>query len=202
MNQKSPLFPGSPTITFYDPLGELLGAGDGYYEYSFDDAVKLAGHACPTVAGAFVMTLRAIEELYGGQTPQRGDIRIEVSGNASTGSTGPFTQILTLLSGAAAENGFHGLNGRFVRQGLLGFSNTEETGPTSAIFHRISNNTQVKLAYNPSSIPADPEMMELMKSILSGTADTETRQRFRTLWRTRVEEILADRGESTISKLG
>ncbi len=134
MDKKSPLFPISPTITFYDPLGELLGAGDGYYEYSFDDAVKLAGHACPTVAGAFVMAMRAMEELYGEQTPQRGDIRVEVSGSATTGSTGPFTQILTLLTGAAAENGFQGLNGKYVRQGLLGFNNAEAVGPISATF--------------------------------------------------------------------
>lgn len=201
MDVKSPLFPSSPTITFYDPLGELLGAGDGYYEYRFDDAVKLAGHACPTVAGAFVMALRAMEELYGEQTPQRGDIRIEVSGSANTGSTGPFTQILTLLTGAAAENGFQGLNGKYVRQGLLGFTNTEAVGPISATFHRISNNTQVKLSYNPSAIPADPNMMELMGAMLSGTADTEIRSQFRELWRTRVERIVADRGDSTIRKL-
>lgn len=200
MNPKSPLFPDSPTITFYDPLGELLGAGDGYYTYSFDDAVKLAGHACPTVAGAFVMVIRAMEELYGNQIPQRGDINIEVSGSVTTGSIGPFTQVLTLLSGAAAENGFQGLNGKFARQGLLGFTNTEVTGLISATFHRISNNTQVKLSYNPSTIPAAPELMELMKPILSGKADTETQNRFRTLWRRRVEEILADCGESTIRK--
>ena len=201
MDNKSPLFPSSPTITFYDPLGDLLGVGDGYYEYSFDDAVKLVGHACPTVAGALVMALRVMDELYGEQTPQRGDIRIEVSGSATTDSTGPFTQILTLLTGAAAENGFQGLNGKYVRQGLLGFTNAEAVGPISATFHRISTNTQVKLSYNPSAIPADPNMMEPMGAMLSGTADTETRQQFRELWRTRVERIVADRGDSTISKL-
>lgn len=201
MSKQVPLFPASPTVTVYDPLGELLGAGDGYYEYSFDDAVKLAGHACPTVAGAFVMALRAMDELYGEQVPQRGDIRIEVSGSPTTGSTGPFTQILTLLTGAAAENGFQGLNGNYVRQGLLAFSNTEAPGPLSATFHRISNNTQVTLVYNPSAIPGDPAMMDAMQAVLSGTADSETRQQFRELWRARVERIVADRGESTISKL-
>lgn len=201
MSKKSPIFPASPTLTVYDPLGELLGAGDGYYEYNFDDAVKLAGHACPTVAGAFVMALRAMDELYGEQVPQRGDIRIEVSGSPTTGSTGPFTQILTLLTGAAAENGFQGLNGNYVRQGLLAFSNTEAPGPLSATFHRISNNTQVTLVYNPSAIPGDPAMMDAMQAVLSGTADSETRQQFRELWRARVERIVADRGESTISKL-
>lgn len=201
MSQNTPLFPNSPTVTFYDPLGDLLGAGDGYYEYSFDDAVKLAGHACPTVAGAFVMMLKAVEELYGEETPQRGDIRIEVAGSANTGSTGPFSQVLTLISGAAAENGFQGLNGKFVRQGLLSFNPDAPEGPVTATFHRITDNRHATLTYDPSPIPADPNITGQMKAILSGNDDDETRQHFRTLWRMRVDRILADRGVSTVSKL-
>jgi hypothetical protein len=201
MNQQPCLFPDSPTITFHDPLGELLGAGDGNYHYRFDDAVKLAGHACPTVAGAFVMMLRAVEELYHGETPQRGDIRIDVYGSPDKGSTGPFTQVLTLLSGAAAENGFQGLNGKFVRQGLMHFTKEQQEGPVTVIFTRLSNNTQVKLAYDPSAIAAEPTMMELMKVILAGKADATTRQQFTTLWRGRVDRIVADRGTSTINRL-
>ncbi len=201
MSHKPALFPDSPVITFYDPLGELLGTGDGFYEYSFDDAVKLAGHACPTVAGAFVMTLRAVDELYGEQTPERGDLRIEVAGSEHKGSTGPFSQVLTLLSGAAAENGFQGLNGKHIRRGLLSFAPSEAEGPITVTFHRLSNDQQVTLTYNPSAIPADPQMMEDMQSTLSGTADKDSRQSFRTRWRKRVDRIVADRGNSTINKL-
>lgn len=200
MSAKPALFPDSPTVTFYDPLGELLGAGDGYYEYSFDDVVKLAGHACPTVAGAFVMGLRAVAELYGAQTPVRGDIRVELAGSPDTGSTGPFSQVLTLLTGAAADNGFQGLNGKFVRHGLLAFNPDAGEGPITVTFHRLSNNTEVTLSYNPSAIAPDPQMMELMKTIMAGNADHETTQRFGTLWRKRVDGILADRGASTIHK--
>lgn len=200
MSQK-PIFPESPTITFYDPLGDLLGAGDGRYEYNFDDAVKLAGHACPTVAGAFVMVLRAVDELYGEETPRRGDLRVEVSGSPTSGSMGPFSQILTLLSGAAAENGFQGLGGNFVRQGLMSFNPAEADGPITVTFTRLSNGEQVKLAYNPSTIPADPMMMESMKAVLSGNADAGTRDTFRTHWRSRVDRIVADRGASTIVKM-
>lgn len=202
MSMKPALFPDSPTIIFYDPLGEMLGAGDGYYEYSFDDAVKLAGHACPTVAGAFVMGLRAVDELYAAETPARGDIRVEIAASPISGSTGPFSQILTLLTGAAADNGFQGLNGKFVRQGLLTFKPGADEGPIVVTFHRITNDAQVTLSYNPSAIPADPQTMELMRAIMSGHADDETTRRFRTLWRKRVEAIVSDRGASTIQKLG
>jgi len=45
-----------PTLTLRDPLAELLGAADGgLIEYCFADAVKLAGHSCPTVAGAWLI---------------------------------------------------------------------------------------------------------------------------------------------------
>ncbi len=44
------MFPQDITINLYDPLAELLGAGDGRFTYTYDDAVKLSGHACPTVA--------------------------------------------------------------------------------------------------------------------------------------------------------
>ncbi|MGP1615771.1 MAG: hypothetical protein ACTS5Y_12055, partial [Pollutimonas bauzanensis] len=58
-------FDTAARITMYDPLAELLGAADkGLIEYSYTEVVKLAGHSCPTVAGAYLMTLRALKHLY------------------------------------------------------------------------------------------------------------------------------------------
>mgnify|MGYP003492414693 FL=1 len=43
-----------------DPLAELLGAAEGgRLEYTYADAVKLTGHSCPTVAGAWLATRQA-----------------------------------------------------------------------------------------------------------------------------------------------
>ena len=68
-------FADIPPITLRDPLAELLGAAEnGLIEYHFADAVKLAGHSCPTVAGAWLMTVRALRALYGDETPVRGNI--------------------------------------------------------------------------------------------------------------------------------
>ena len=40
-----------------DPLARFLGAAeDGVIEYTYADTVKLAGHSCPTVASAYLMT--------------------------------------------------------------------------------------------------------------------------------------------------
>ena len=53
-------------IAVTDPLAALLGAADGgRIEYHYLDAVKLAGHSCPTVAGAWLMTRTALARLSG-----------------------------------------------------------------------------------------------------------------------------------------
>jgi hypothetical protein len=115
-------FPQTPSITLFDPLAELLGAGDGRFHYIFDDVVKLCGHVCPTVAGAFLMCVRTLPELYGNETPRRGEIRITIPGAADEGTNGPISQVFTLLTGAAANNGFQGLGGHYSRWGLMKFS--------------------------------------------------------------------------------
>ena len=188
-------FPPNPSITLFDPLAELLGAGDGHFHYSFDDVVKLSGHACPTVAGAFLMTIHGLQALYGGETPRRGGIRVTIPGAADQGTNGPISQVVTLLTGAAAVNGFQGLGGEFSRQGLMEFS----SDPSAALsFQRMDNGESVSVRYDPSCIPPEPEMMPLLQQLLQGDSDPAKQQRFRELWRKRVIEILADAGEQSI----
>ena len=48
----------------HDRLAEFLGAADGgVIEYRYVDAVKLAGHSCPTVAGAYLLTSKVLSGL-------------------------------------------------------------------------------------------------------------------------------------------
>ena len=54
-------------------LASFLGAfEDGIIEYSYLDVVKSAGHSCPTVLGAYLMTLKGLEALYKDEIPKRG----------------------------------------------------------------------------------------------------------------------------------
>ena len=119
-------FPATPSITLFDPLARFLGVGDGQLHYTFEDAVKLSGHACPTVVGAFLMSIHALKALYGEETPLRGGVRISMPGAVDQGVNGPISQVFTLLTGAAAENGFHGLAGQFQRDGLLQFDPAQQ----------------------------------------------------------------------------
>jgi len=71
-------FADIPTIVVHDRLAEFLGAADGgVIEYRYADAVKLAGHSCPTVAGAYLLARRALAALYPDTLPERGDIQVE-----------------------------------------------------------------------------------------------------------------------------
>jgi len=188
-------FPQTPSVTLFDPLAELLGAGDGRFHYTFSDAVKLSGHACPTVAGAFLMCIRALQALYGEETPLRGEIRVTIPGAADQGTNGPVSQVFTLLTGAAADNGFQGLGGQYCRRGLMEFS----SDPSSPfVFQRSDSGTSAAVSYDPSPIPPDPAMMPLLQRILQGGGDPADRHRFRELWRKRVIDILADGGERTV----
>jgi len=76
-------------ISLHDPLAELLGATeDGIITYDFLDAVKLAGHACPTVAGAWLATVRGLRALYGDDMPVRGNVSVPCMKPSMTGSPG------------------------------------------------------------------------------------------------------------------
>jgi hypothetical protein len=195
------MFPESPVLSLYDPLGDLLGAGNGVFSYSFDDVAKMSGHACPTVAGGFLMVKRALEVLFKDERPQRGDIRVTVFGAQDEGTNGPMSQVFTLLTGAAADNGFHGLGGRFVRHGLLRFEAGAPGGAVSYRFERISNGEAVTLSYDASMIPPAATMGQDIGAILQGYGDEAVVERFRNAWRDRVQRILADQGQQTVREV-
>ena len=68
-----------PGITVHDPLADLLGAAQGgLVHYGYADAVRLAGHSCPTVASAYWLGVRALRALYGEAVPQRGAVAVEL----------------------------------------------------------------------------------------------------------------------------
>ena len=89
-----------------DPLAEFLGAAaGGRLEYSYADAVKLTGHSCPTVAGAWLATVEALRRLYPGEVPERGAIRVELRAELEEGVAGVVASVAGLVTGAAGEGG-------------------------------------------------------------------------------------------------
>ncbi len=65
----------APVVLTHDPFAATLGAArDGVLEYHYEDAVRLAGHSCPTVAGAFLMGRAALAALYPEEPAERGPL--------------------------------------------------------------------------------------------------------------------------------
>ena len=183
-----------PVIRMIDPLAEMLGACDGgIFEYTYEDAVKLAGHSCPTVAGVYLMLLRGLEELYPDRTPERGAIRVFFRGSFGDGTVGVSAAIATLITGATDRGGFQGIGGRFDRRNLLVFDSSIDG---ELALERTDTGKKVVLSYDPSSIPSDPSVSRMIDDILSGTADAENRARFAAAWQARVRTILIDRRDN------
>ncbi len=178
-----------PILELRDPLAELLGAlapGETF-RYAWADAVKLAGHSCPVVAGAYLMTRAALGALYPNETPERGQIEVTLGGAPDDAVLGPMSQVIAFVTGAAPQTGFGGLMGRHRRRDLLKFD------PSLAgriRFRRADTGATVELSYRPSGVPPAPEMSELMAATLGGRASAEQRARFGELWQNRVADIL------------
>ena len=180
-------------IVVHDPLAEFLGAAEnGHIEYRYHDAVKLAGHSCPTVAAAYWMTLKALEHLYPDARPQRGGIRVDFRQDQLSGVTGVIANVVALLTGATHDTGFKGLGGRFDRRRLLyfGAAVAEEIRYT-----RIDTGQAVDVAARLESVPFAPQTFALMQKCLDGGATPEETAEFRECWQARVRTLLLLHGD-------
>ena len=181
------------SIVVHDPLAEFLGAAEnGRIEYRYLDAVKLAGHSCPTVASAYWMTLKALAHLYPDSLPERGGIRVDFRQDQLSGVTGVIANVVALLTGATHDTGFKGLAGRFDRRQLLYFSAevVEEIRYT-----RIDTGQAVEVSAQLQSVPFAPQTIELMQKCLNGSATPQEAAEFRECWQARVRSVLLEHGD-------
>ena len=184
-------FDRAPQLLMRDPLAQFLGATpDGVMAYRYQDAVKLAGHSCPTVAGAYLMVVKGLSALYGSDIPERGGIEVLMRDGRDEGTTGVIANVAMLLTGAAPETGFAGVGPMrlFVRRDLLAFGSGDERG--EMLLRRRDTGAAVAVSYNPSIAPWPAEMQTLMPLAVSGRADDAQLKRFGEIWQERVEAVL------------
>lgn len=187
-------FASAPVIRMHDPLAEFLGAAKGgTIEYRYADAVRLAGHSCPTVASAFLMTRAALAALYGEELPVRGEIRVDLAEAHDAGVAGVIASVATLVTGATADTGFRGLAGQFNRRNKLFFKQPLRQG--SLRFTRLDDDTAVEVGADLLSVGGDPRMGELMSLCLAGEATPAQQQEFRMLWQDRVRRLLLEHAD-------
>ena len=168
------------TIILKDKLGNFLGVDEDFV-YTFQDVVKLSGHSCPTVAGAYLMTIKALKELYKDELPVRGEIRVELRDSKSSGTTGVLANVASFITGAKEEDGFKGLQGQYFRNNLLKYE---------APIKGDMRFTRVDVIYDLSNISLSGFDGSLMQKGLQGVATKEELETFGAAWQKRVSEIL------------
>jgi len=182
-------------IVMYEPLGEFLGSG-GVCEIGFADVVKLSGHSCPTVSGAYLMTLYALKALHcETETPIRGNIKVEMSGKKNDGVVGVIANVVSYITGAKEEDGFKGLGGVFARNNLL-FFNGKSKGKIR--FTRLDTGKIVDVSFDVSKLKLPLLDNILMQKALQNQATQEEIEEFAKQWQDRVKEILLSYKEKAI----
>lgn len=166
------------SILIHEPFAAFLMASrdEQDFELTLLDVVRFAGHACPSMIGAFLITQKAVEELY----PEtgvciRGDLAVEIPASSTSGPIGPMANVFSFITGAWSDTGFGGLRGDFKRRHLLRFDSNSVPGGAFR-FTRLSNGTSIDVFYDPSraSVSLDPS------------------EPFQIQWRRRIKAILAD----------
>lgn len=188
-------FSHAPTIRMRDPLAAFLGAAeDGVIEYRYVDAVRLAGHSCPAVAGAYLMVLNGLAALYDGELPERGGIEVMMRNERDHATTGVLASIATLITGAAPETGFQGIGPtkRFARKDLLSFDSDIEG---TLAMRRRDNGKGVVVDINTDHVPHEPIMSQLMPKAVAGKATPAEQAEFARLWQDRVRRMLIDHAD-------
>jgi hypothetical protein len=176
------------SILLYDPLSEFLGAcEEGSVEIGYLDCVKLAGHSCPTLAGAYLMAMVGLKALYGSELPRRGDIHISMRDKMGEGATGVIGNVISFIVGANGEEGFKGIQGKFSRDNLIEYGQPMRGEVT---LRRRDTDSSVSLSYDPTMIPGDPRLKPLMGKVLQGKASDQEEDLFKVLWQERVRKIL------------
>jgi len=176
------------SIKVVDPLANVLGAfEDGIYEITFLEVVKAAGHSCPTVAGAYLITLEGLKALYPDSRAVRGEIKVEFRDPMEEGVAGVIGNVVSQITGATEKSGFKGLAGKFARHSLMKFNANINS---SIRLTRADSGKSVDVYYDPSSIGGSPKMQQLMQKMMGGMANKDEIKEFGALWQERVERIM------------
>lgn len=190
-------------IKIREPLANTLGALKekvAILEYSFIDTVKMAGHACPTVASAYIGCKKALEVLYPEEIPVRGDISITVYGESAEGVYGVMAQVFSFITGACLSTGFKGLGYKFKRKDLLRFTPDKiDTGALCFEFGRLDKQGKVLIKLFPAKFPSlgdrEHRMGKLLEKIIWEAAKDDELEEFQNLWMEKVKRIVLDEEE-------
>jgi hypothetical protein len=183
-------------IRIRDPVAEVLGVLDAGqpFEIEYADLVQVAGHSCPTAAGAYRLAQVGLDALYPDELPVRGDIEVLVPGPREDSTYGLLARLLSTVTGAAQADGFPGLgDGIGDRRNRLHYDAFEAPGPAPTVrFRRRDTGETVAVTYRLSDVPGEDPALEHLGAVIDGTATDGERAAFETAWHDRVRTVLRE----------
>jgi hypothetical protein len=183
-------------IEICDPVAEALGVlepGDPFV-ITYADAVKEAGHSCPTASGAYRIVQLGLDELYPDSYPIRSEIEVQAAGPRDDAAYGVMSRIISYVTGASGEDGFGGLaGGHGGRRDLLVFDAFDpETAEPTFRFRRTDTDETVQVTYHVGDVPDGGPAIGNLQQILDKSASDQQREAFAEAWHRRVQIVLGD----------
>ncbi|PGF14134.1 hypothetical protein CP556_24180 [Natrinema sp. CBA1119] len=183
-------------IEIRDPVAEALGVlepGDPFV-ITYRDAVKEAGHSCPTASGAYRIVQLGLDALYPDGYPVRSEIEVQAAGPQDDAAYGVMSRIISYVTGATDDDGFSGLAGGYGgRRNLLRFDVFDpDTAEPTFRFRRADTDETIEVTYHVSDVPDGGPAIGNLQRILDGSASEEQREAFADAWHRRVQVVLSD----------
>jgi|GEM_PF-1358125 hypothetical protein len=144
-------------IEIRDPVAEALGVlepGEPFV-ITYTDAVKEAGHSCPTASGAYRIAQLGLHALYSDGYPVRSEIEVRAAGPRDDTAYGVMSRIISYVTGATEDDGFRGLTGDYGgRRDLLRFDAFDPDTPDPTFrFRRTDADETIEATYHVSDVP-------------------------------------------------
>ena len=190
-----------PPIMMIDPYFSIFGQSQVPVPYYYEEAVKLAGHSCGAITGAWTITRKALEVLYpDGEIPVRGQIAVEAPGAEDEWFVGVFGYVITFITGASPHTGFNGAefgktDNVFVRQNKMVYTEepTKQLPPMREwVFTRLDTGAKVGVKFNLViilPIPT-PGRVAMGKTMAAGEATPEEAEDYYEYWNNRAIFVL------------
>ncbi|HMM27539.1 MAG: hypothetical protein AAGU78_10260 [Chloroflexota bacterium] len=189
-----------PPIFLRDPLLEMFGQTADPIPYTYEEAVKLSGHSCGAVAGAWTITRKALAALYPDEVPVRGQIVIHAPGAEDEWHVGVFGEVMTYLTGAAPHTGFSGAEfGQadqvFIRRNKLIYAEAATGTPPPQmqwVFERLDTGKKVGVSFNVMAVQplVTEDWTKLGVKLASGAGTPEEIEKYVKWWNDRALFVL------------
>ncbi|OYR57571.1 hypothetical protein [Halorubrum halodurans] len=183
-------------IRVRDPVAEALGVlkPGAPFVITYRDAVKEAGHSCPTASGAYRIAQLGLDALYPDSDPVRSEIEVQAAGPRDDATYGVMSRIVSHVTGATEDDGFGGLAGGYGgRRDLLRFDALDPDTPDPTFrFRRTDTDATIEVTYHVSKLPDGGPAIGNLQQILDGSASDQQREAFADAWHRRVQIVLSD----------